>query len=158
MSRGIRAALQPDRSARERGQIGGIEAIWFGVVVFVGGILFVASAWGVVDAKLAATAAAREAARVLVESDPADAVGRARAAAQAVLVEHGRRSEQASISITGALHRCGMAVVEVAYPVPSLAIPGVAGAGPTLTVRARHAERMDPYRSGPAGAADCGYP
>ena len=58
----------------EHGQVGGIEGLVFGVLVFVFGALLVANAWAVVDAKSAASVAAREAARVCVESSYADAV------------------------------------------------------------------------------------
>ncbi|MBA2283441.1 MAG: hypothetical protein H0W25_19710, partial [Acidimicrobiia bacterium] len=50
----------------ERGQMGGIEALPFGLLIFVVGALLVANAWAVIDAKLAVTAAAREAARTWV--------------------------------------------------------------------------------------------
>ena len=45
----------------------------FGVLIFVVGSLLIANAWAVVDAKLATTAAAREAARAYVESGSAAA-------------------------------------------------------------------------------------
>jgi hypothetical protein len=46
----------------------GIEALPFGFLVLVAGSLLLANAWAVVDAKFAASAAAREAVRVYVES------------------------------------------------------------------------------------------
>ena len=53
----------------------GIEALFFGLLVLVFGTLVVANAWGVIDAKLSAAGAAREAARAFVQtpagSDPA---------------------------------------------------------------------------------------
>lgn len=137
--------------------MGGIEAITFGVLVFVGGILLAGSAWSVVDAKLATTAAAREAARLLVESDDgAAATGAAHVAVRRVLAEHGRDPARAEVVVTGSFRRCGTVRVEVSYPVPAVVLPGAGGVGPSYTVRARHAERMDPYRSGPAGEAACG--
>ncbi len=55
--------------------MGGIEALLFGVLVLVLGTLVVANAWGVIDAKVAAAGAAREATRAFVQtpagSDPA---------------------------------------------------------------------------------------
>src|SRR5207248_1263005 len=57
----------------ERGQIGGIEAVAFGVLVFVLGLLIVVNAWGVVDAKVAAAAAAHDAARAYVEAPSREA-------------------------------------------------------------------------------------
>ena len=56
----------------ERGQVGGLEAIPFGILVFVVGALLAASAWAVVDTKLAVVSAAREAARTYVEAGSAD--------------------------------------------------------------------------------------
>ena len=51
------------------GQVGGIEVLPFGLLVFIVGTLLVANAWAVVDAKLAVTSAAREAVRSYVEAD-----------------------------------------------------------------------------------------
>jgi hypothetical protein len=59
-----------DRLRDEGGAVGGLEVLPFGLLIFVVGILLVVNAWAVVDAKLAAEAAAREAARApLVVSD-----------------------------------------------------------------------------------------
>ena len=56
------------RCADERGAVGGIEVLPLGMLVLVVGTLLVVNAWAVVDAKLAASAAAREAARAYVEA------------------------------------------------------------------------------------------
>ena len=53
----------------ERGAIAGIEALSFGMLLFVAGTLFIANIWAVIDAKLAVTSAAREATRAFVEAD-----------------------------------------------------------------------------------------
>ena len=55
----------------ERGAIGGIEVLPIGFLLFVVGLLLVVNVWSVIDAKLAAGAAAREAARTAVESSDA---------------------------------------------------------------------------------------
>ena len=73
----------PPRPARGRaggdgGQVGGIEALPFGLLVFVVGALLVANAWAVVDAKLAVDAAARQATRHYVEADVGRGVTRGR--------------------------------------------------------------------------------
>ena len=60
----------------DAGMVGGIEALPFGLLVFVVGALLVANAWAVVDAKFAVDAAARQATRSYVEAE----VGGARAA------------------------------------------------------------------------------
>ncbi len=57
-------------AAGDAGQAG-LEAVLFGVLVFVLGTMLVVNAWAVVDAKLAATSAAREAARSYVEAPTA---------------------------------------------------------------------------------------
>ena len=57
----------------DAGQVGGIEALPFGLLIFVAGSLLIANAWAVVDAKFATDAAARQAVRTFVESDDHDA-------------------------------------------------------------------------------------
>ena len=52
----------------DRGVVGGVEAIPFGLLLFVAGTLLVANAWAVIDAKMAATSAAREAARTYMKN------------------------------------------------------------------------------------------
>src|SRR5439155_1513782 len=69
----------------------GIEAIPFGLLTFVVGALIVANAWAVIDAKIAVSAAAREATRAYAEA-PADAdpLGLADAAAREAIQGAGR--------------------------------------------------------------------
>ena len=57
------------RCRGDAGQVGGIEALPFGLLVFVVGALLIANAWAVVDAKFATDAAARQAVRTFVEGD-----------------------------------------------------------------------------------------
>ncbi len=52
----------------DAGQVAGIEAVPFGLLVLTVGVLLVAHTWAVVDAKFVTTAAAREAARAYVEA------------------------------------------------------------------------------------------
>jgi hypothetical protein len=142
----------------DRGFAGGIDGLVFGVLVFVFGTLVVVNAWQVVDAKFAAASAAREAARSFVES-PSEAVGRteAVAAAEEAVVGQGRSAERLSVSmLSGAFVRCERVVFEARYRVPLLVVPVVGSFGEGFTVSARHAEVVDPYRSGLAGSADCG--
>ena len=142
----------------EAGQVGGIEAVVFGVLVFVVGTLVVANAWGVIDAKLAASAAAREAARAYVEAPAAaDAESLARQAADDALAGHGRDPARMSMRVvSGAFSRCDRVTVEVRYPVPLLALPWIGHAGTGFTAAARHSEVVDPYRAGLTGSARCG--
>jgi hypothetical protein len=146
------------RLSGDRGQVGGIEAIPFGLLVFVVGGLLIANAWAVVDAKFATDAAAREAARTFVESrDPATAEAEAEAAARATVTAHGRDGEWADVRALdrAAFARCERVTFEVAYEVPALNLPLVGGWGPSpFTVRSRHSEVVDPYRGGVPGEVD----
>ncbi|MGY6500318.1 MAG: hypothetical protein ACXIVQ_05385 [Acidimicrobiales bacterium] len=142
----------------DRGQVAGIEVLPFGFLIFVVGALLLANAWAVVDAKFAVTAAAREATRIYVESsDPQTADARAREAATAVAVGHGRDASDISVVIVAdhGFTRCGVVSSEVTVVVPSLTLPFIGGFGRRFSVRATHTERIDPYRSGLTGTAAC---
>jgi hypothetical protein len=149
-----------DRARDERGQVGGVEVLPFGFLVLVVGVLLVANAWGVIDAKLAAESAAREATRAYVESpDEAAALARGQAAAEAAMQGHHRPLAGMRVEPppAGSFVRCRLVAYTVRYDVPTLALPWIGGfGGHVLTVVARHAERVDPYRSGIAGVASCG--
>jgi hypothetical protein len=152
----------------DRGQVGGIEVLPFGLLVFVVGTLLVANAWAVVDAKLAVDAAAREAARHFVEADvPAardfgDAEAAARRAGYEALVAHGREEARSSIELTGlespdgqaGFTRCARATFTATYDVPVLRLPWIGGFGSGLDVTSRHSELIDPYRDGVPGSAE----
>ena len=58
-----------------------MEVLPFGFLMFVSVTLLLANAWAVIDAKLAVSAAAREAVRAYVESDDPDTGGQGRAPA-----------------------------------------------------------------------------
>ena len=87
--------------ARRRGQVGGIEVLPFGLLTFVVGTLLVANAWGVVDAKLAVTSAAREAVRAYVEApdQASTALAVADAAAREAVAGHGRNPDATTVEI-----------------------------------------------------------
>lgn len=144
------------RMRGDDGFAGGAEGLLFGSLLFVVGTLLAGNAWAVVDAKLAADAASREAARAYVEapsavSAEADAVSAARAA----IAGYGRTPARASTAVGGApFGRCARITVTVAYAVPLVALPGIA-AGRAEVVHAAHSEIVDPYRSGLAGVATC---
>jgi hypothetical protein len=148
------------RVGGDRGQVGGIEVLPFGVLIFVVGALLVTNAWGVVDAEIAADAAAREAVRAYVEApDGTSAATDARRAAAATLTAHGRRADLLTISIRragdAAFERCVPVTVDVHYPVPAIVLPWIGGYGHAFDVRARHTERVDPFRSGLTGNGMC---
>ena len=151
IARGARRVL-----ADERGQVGGLEAIPFGILVFVVGALLAASAWAVVDAKLAVVSAAREAARTYVEAGSADeGVEQGTLAAEEAMANHGRRATlEVTFDQSEGFARCAQVVARVSYEVPAVPLPWIGGLG-TTTVAARHSERIDPFRDGIPGEAEC---
>lgn len=148
----------PGRLRGDAGQVGGIEAIPFGLLVFVVGTLLIANAWAVVDAKFATDAAARQVVRTFVEADdPAGAWSEAEAAGLATIESHGRDPRRARIRSLQSpeLVRCARVSVEVTYEVPALALPFIGGYGRApFQVRSRHSEVVDPFRSGLSGSVD----
>lgn len=139
------------RTFDERGQLGGVEVLPFGFLVFVVGTLIVVNAWGVVDAKLATEAAAREAVRVYVEA-PDEATALARAHDVAIDAARGHGKDLAALELRpprpGSFARCARVTYEVRYRLPVVRVPWVGGLGRGLTASARHSEVVDPYRSG----------
>jgi hypothetical protein len=152
----------------DRGQVGGIEVLPFGLLVFVVGTLLIANAWAVVDAKLAVDAAAREAARHFVEADvPAaddfgDAEAAARRAGYEALAAHGSEAARSTVELTAlespdgqaGFARCARATFTARYDVPVLRLPWIGGFGSGLDVTGRHSELIDPYRDGVPGSAE----
>ena len=144
----------------DRGQVAGVEALPFGVLLFVVGALLIANAWAVVDAKMTVTSAAREAARSYVEgSDADDALARADAAARDAVRAHGRNADRATIDgpdSADAFTRCNRITFAVTYPVPALTLPFIGGFGRAFDVTATHSELVDPFRNDVPGEAVCG--
>jgi hypothetical protein len=132
----------------ERGQAGGMEVLPFGLLIFVGGALLLVNIWGVVDTKFAADAAAREAARWVVESAGLGTTPEA---------DHGkRRPVEVTVSpADAAFVRCERISVVVETSVPAIRLPFLGGYGTPFEVRATHAELVDPTRSGVDGEATC---
>ena len=134
----------------EAGQVAGIEALPFGLLTFVVGALLVANAWAVIDAKIAVSSAAREATRAFVEA-PADAdpFALADAAARSAIEGAGRDSEQLVLTpLDATFARCESVRFEASYRIPAIRVPWVGGYGSGFTASARHAEVVDPYRTG----------
>ena len=139
----------------EEGAVGGVEAVPFGLLVFVVGTLIVVNAWGVVDAKLATAGAAREAVRAYAEAPVgSDAEQLAHAAAVAAMHAAGRTARQPQVALTGEFARCARVLATVAYDVPAVRLPWVGAMG-TFTVRSTASELVDPLRSGIEGEATC---
>lgn len=142
----------------EAGQMAGIEAVPFGVLTFVVAVLIVANAWAVIDAKVAVSTAAREATRAFVETPAgADPLARAQAAGREAMRGMGRDPDRLDLrSVGGAFGRCQTARFEAGYRIPAIRLPWVGGLG-EFTATARHAEVVDPYRTGlPAATTGCG--
>jgi hypothetical protein len=144
----------------DRGQVAGIEAIPFGILLFVVGALLIANAWAVVDVKMAVTSAAREAARTYVEA-PGHDEGResAEAAAREAIAAHNRNAALATIdgpADESAFTRCNRISFTVSYPVPAITLPFIGGFGTGFTVKATHSEIVDPFRNDVPGEAICG--
>jgi len=157
----MRVAAVGDRLRRdESGQLAGVEAVPFGLLTFVVGALLVANAWAVVDAKMAVSAAAREATRAYVEA-PADGdpLALADAAARSAIEGAGRDPAQLVLRPSEATFaRCGTVRFEASYRIPAIRVPWVGGFGAGFTATARHAEIVDPYRTGLPGPANgCAY-
>ncbi len=151
--------LRARARADDRGQVAGIEVLPFGFLIFVIGSLLLANAWAVVDAKMAASAAAREAGRTAVEAqDAASAESDALRAAHASLDGFGRADQVRAVLLhsDGAWGRCRLVTVEVHLAVPAVGLPFVGGFGHDFEVSAEHSEIVDPYRSGLDGQAACG--
>lgn len=153
------SGTSPRPSGRgEAGQLGGLEALVFGVLVFVFGTLVIANAWGVLDAKAAVSAAAANAVRAFVQEDPHDPEDAARSAAIETISDSGRNPSRMELTLTGARARCGTVVAVVRYQIPLVSVPLLGGFGHAFTVSATHTELADPYRSGLAGEATCPAP
>ena len=144
------------RPSDERGQVAGLEMVFFGVLVFVLGVLVIGNAWAVVDARIAAGDAARQAARAFVQAgDPAGAPAAAEAAARDALAAEGRDPARAVVSVDGTLARCARITVVITYPVGLVGLPWISSPGRLVSVHASQSELVDPYRSGLTGRATC---
>lgn len=136
----------------ERGVVGGFEVLPFGFLVFVAGSLLLANAWGILDGKIAASAAAREATRAFVEStapDQGGAYDEAVAAAEEAITGHGRDVARMTLTPEGPLRfeRCAPATFVVTYDVATITLPWIGGFGSgVFTTSARHREVVDPFR------------
>jgi Flp pilus assembly protein TadG len=147
--------------ANESGQVGGIEAVAFGMLVLVLGVLIIGNAWGVIDAKEAASDAAREAARTFATAPAAtdaQADALAREAALDTANELGWSRPGVTVRRTaGVFVRCALVTYEVSIPVPVFRLPWIKSSVSAFRATASHTETVDPYRSavpGP-GAALC---
>jgi len=156
-------------NVNDEGMVGGAEALPLGLLVFVVGALIVANTWSVIDAKIAVSAAAREATRNYVEAQVTEAGGSSRADSQATaagfaaIAAHGRDPGRADVRMTALDHpstdgfvRCARVTFTASYDVPALTVPWIGGFGDGFEVTARHSELVDPFRDGvPGDASTC---
>ncbi len=150
--------MRTDESTDESGQVAGLEAICFGLLTFVVAVLLAANAWAVVDAKIAMSAAAREATRAYVEAPAgSDPMALAEAAAREAVRGHGRDPDRMELRpLESGFTRCQVVRFEASYRVATVTLPFVGGGGAGFTAAARHAEVVDPYRDGvPSATARC---
>lgn len=155
---GGRARPPSRRFAADAGQVGGMEVLPFGFLVFVSGTLLLANVWAVIDAKFASATAAREAVRAFVEADAApEAHAAAIRRARETLAAYGRDSS-ATIGephLPDGFRRCARVTIVVGVDVPALTIPWIGGFGTLDIVESSATELIDPYRDGLDGAARC---
>lgn len=148
------AAVAERAPSREHGMVAGLEALAFGVLVFVFGTLMILHGWVVVDARFATSAAAREAVRAVTQAPVEASAGAldaaATAAAAQALAAHGYTAEPVLIEATLSRQRCATVAVTVELEVRAVLVPGI-GPAATYPVRSRHAELVDPFRAGLGG-------
>ncbi|MGI9600480.1 MAG: hypothetical protein ACR2QE_01245 [Acidimicrobiales bacterium] len=110
-------------------------------------VLVITNAWAVLDARLAASAASREATRSAVESE-VDPHATAVRAGHRTLDAFGYGAADSSIDIAApnGFGRCAPVTTTVSIRVPALRLPWVTGVG-EVTVSAHHREVVDPYRN-----------
>ena len=134
------------RRGDDRGVVAGADALLFGAVTIVMASFLIVNVWAVIDTALATAAASREAARVYVESDPADAIDRSRERANEVMDAYGKTRP---VQITGstAFERCAVVTINVSYDINLIELPLFGSFGAT-TIERSHSERIDAFRSG----------
>lgn len=144
--------------SRQDGFVAGLEALAFGVLVFVLGTLVIVNGWAVVDAKFATNAAAREAVRAVVEApavpthSETQLLAIAGAAARQAAAAHGHLPSSVEVDVatpdgTLAQQRCAPVRIRASIEVVATLLPGIAGPG-SRTVSSTHEELIDPFRSG----------
>ena len=145
----------------DRGQVGGVEVLPFGLLVFVVGALLIANAWAVIDAKSAVDAATREAVRSFVEApDATTGAARADETAREAIAGHGRNPSRLVLDPPAyddgaGFARCTAVTIRGRYPVPAVTLPWLGGFGEAFQVSASHTEIIDPYRSGVRARGTC---
>lgn len=145
----------------DHGQIGGIEAVPFSILVFVVGMILAINGWSVVYTQTNARSAARTAIRTFVEQD---SYLLAEQAARSAVVETLQRSGFATHNVLTAIdfpngdswHRCARVRIVVSMPARSFPVPFIEDLFSAINVRASESGLVDAYRSANIGGeADC---
>jgi hypothetical protein len=132
----------------DRGQAAGVEALPFGVLVFVTGTLIAVSAWGVVTARGLADSVAREYLRGYTRATSATQAGtEGRRLAAAVMAARSVEASRVTITEPTNFVACAPATVRVRIVVPLLRAPFVGDLTETA-VEVERTDRVDPYRVG----------
>lgn len=148
----------------DSGQMGGVEMLPFGLLIFVGGSLLVLNLWSVITTKMALNAAAREAAHAVAESTGAggqiqiddEADDAARGAMRTFFNREPAGFAAPSIDYHGGQwQRCQRFTVTISFDAPIANVPFLGAMGPTKTVTASHASRVDPYRDSAQVIGSC---
>lgn len=136
-------------TSSEKGQAGS-ELLIFFVLAFLILVVAVTHSWATVDAKFAATAAARAGARAYVEApDAGSAEGRAEAAISAVYEARSmRKDRRIATAFDGTFGRCERITVRSGFRIPALKLPLLRIAVGSRIVTSVHSEIVDPFRSG----------
>jgi hypothetical protein len=149
--------------AREEGAVAGLEALAFGVLVFVVGTLVVVNAWAVIDARFATSAAAREAVRAVAQAPEvgltsAQLEDRARTAAAQALAAHGYTDVPVLTGPPLTQTRCASVEITAELEVIPSVLPWVAQPL-AYRVASTYVEVLDPFRDGldGDGLTGCGF-
>ena len=134
---------QPD----ERGQVGGVESIPFGVLVFIVGTLIAVNGWAWLSTHRAADSIAREYLRTYTEQHSETEARAAASDVAGIIIESRSISpDRVTINAPTTHEPCELAEVTVAIAIPAMRLPFITNLG-ARTVAVTHVERMDPYRS-----------
>jgi len=137
----------------DAGFVAGGEALLFGVLTCVTGMLIAVNAWAVVDARGQADTAAREAARAFVESDSQSRALQDARSAAALSIGDIRAGQVLDVVVRSSdggaatLARCQRIQASVTLQVGAIAMPFLGSVG-SRTVTGTHSELVDPWRSG----------
>ena len=149
------------RSARrdDRGQVAGIEAVPFGIAVFVGLTLVIVNGWAQINARGVADSMAREYLRAYTQSTSAtEAHAAGDRAVSRVAAAHRLGDTTVSVEPPTVFAPCAKAEVTVRLEIPAVRIPFIGTLG-SAEVSAVGRDRIDAYRvldgGGSLAGSDC---